>query len=234
MRGVILSVEDRFTFVLDDSGAFRKIYSKPSHKAGSEISFSESEYGGRRRRRVSTLSAVAACFVVLIGGFAFSNSWDWTSYAVYVDTNSSVRLDVNQFDRVISQQSLNADGADLLSKTKSNGNVISALDSIVNDAAKNGVVSDYGVSVTIAGAGSEKYKQLLNLTKKDMRFSNMHLSYVSKNEEMQALSNGATPNKYRLAKMAHEKYHTLPLKTAIKFQSDYLNDLISGNAIWQE
>jgi len=234
MQGIILRVEDRFSYILDDTGTFRKIYSKPSHKAGCEISIDKAESGGRRRTHIRTFSAVAACFVILVGGFAFSNSWDWTSYAVYVDVNPSVRLDVNKYDRVISQQSLNADGATLLSKAKPSGNVISALDSVLNDAAKEGKISDYGVAVTVVGSGDKKYKQLVKLTGGDQRFSVMHLSYTSKNEESKALSSGATPSKYKLAKMAHEKYRNLSLDTAIKFQSDYLQDLISGKVVWQD
>jgi len=228
MRGVILSVEDRFTYVLDETGAFRRIYSRSSHKAGGEIKLIEARSGGRRRSRILSFSAVAACFVILVGGFSFASSWDGTAYALYIDINPSVRFEVNNFDQVISQQSLNEDGAELLNSAKPNGYVMSALGSLVADAQESGTITEYGVAVTMVGGSNEKFQKLSEMADSAFSLVNVHLNYMTEQEESLALKHDATPHQFYLAKGVCEKYPDIGIEDALKMPMDYLNELLEN------
>jgi hypothetical protein len=180
------------------------------------------------------ISAIAACFVVLVGGYAFADKWDGAAYSIYVDINPSVKLEVNSFDQVISQQSLNPDGVALLQNAKPNGPVISALGSMIQEAARTDYITDNGITITMVGGDESKYKSLSALVQEAFGKFGVRLLYTTPEEEAYALKNGATPYKYDLAKRVHAAYPDLKIDTAVRLPAGYLEDLISGKVVWED
>jgi hypothetical protein len=178
------------------------------------------------------ISAIAACFIVMVSGYAFANEWDGAAYALYVDINPSVKLEVNSFDQVISQQSLNADGANLLDQAKPNGPVISAIGEMVSEAVRSDRVTDNGVTITMIGGDSERFAKLAGYAQKAVGGIGIRVVYATAEEEAYALKNGATPYKFDLAKRANVKYPGLKLETAVRLPAGYLEDLLSGKEVW--
>lgn len=66
---------------------------------------------GASRRWVGTMAAMAACLILVFTGL-FMNSMPYAS--VYMRINPEVRIDVNRRDMVVGVESVNADGAALL------------------------------------------------------------------------------------------------------------------------
>lgn len=93
--------------------------------------------------------AVAACSVALLGiaAVAVSAYRIPTSY-LSLDINPSVELGINTFGKVISAEAYNKDGETILNgQNVINGDVQSAVDTLVKSAAQNGFVAQDGSTV---------------------------------------------------------------------------------------
>jgi hypothetical protein len=178
------------------------------------------------------ISAIAACFVVMIGGYVFADKWDSAAYSLYIDINPSIKLDVNGFNQVITQQPLNSDGVDLLNKAKPNGSVISAIGDVVSEAVSSNYVTDDGVTITVIGGDSVRMEKLTSVVETAFETVGIKFVYATEAEEAFALEHGATPYKFDLAKRAYEKCEGLPLETAVLLPAGYLEDLLSGDEVW--
>lgn len=93
----------------------------------------------------AALASVAACAVLLIGGWTFYNQPQ--SYVSF-DINPSVELGINAFNRVVSAEGMNADGQALLQHSRlRNMSVEDCLQALVQEAAQQGYVKGDGSTV---------------------------------------------------------------------------------------
>jgi hypothetical protein len=234
MKGIILNLEKRFTYVLAEDGGFRKVYRKESHRVGDEISIDVAAIAasGRRKNRLRAISVIAACFVCLIGGTAFADQWDSADYSMYIDINPSVRLDVNGTGHVISESSLNADGAAVLDGSDSESSLVDSVKAIIKEAKDTGYIEQYGVTLTLVGASDEMVAEVREMMQGAVPGVDIHVMALTKEEEQDAYSHGVTPLKYKRALIATETYPELNMDQALSMSSEYLADLISGKATY--
>ena len=109
-------------------------------------------YGEKRRSRSirRAIPALAACLLVLCLGGAYL--YFTPTAFISVDINPSLELGVNRFDRVVSVEAYNADGAALTESLELKYlDYRDALEQIVNDQAVEGYLQDGVLSLTVAG-----------------------------------------------------------------------------------
>lgn len=111
----------------------------------------------RRTGRIKRLSAVAACFLVLVfaGGFGYNIYNTEVSYAD-MDVNPSIELEINRFDRVIGSRSYNYDGNEVLKKIEvKHKKTEDAVNAILEEMETSGYLVD-GELISVAIQSDEK------------------------------------------------------------------------------
>ena len=120
----------------------------------------------RRYLRIKRLTAIAACFVLMLFLGVFSHNIYYTETAyIDFDINPSLELFVNCFNRVIGANAYNPDGEALLSEVKvKNMSVDKALDELIDVTAQKGILQDGGlVSVTVQSLKGNEEKLLIDV-----------------------------------------------------------------------
>jgi len=108
---------------------------------------------GAMRKLMGATASIAACLMILIGGYAYYNTP--VNY-VSLDINPSVELGVNAFNRVVRAEGINADGQALLKQNRViNVSVESALQELVQAAVEQGYVAEDGSTVIALTALSD-------------------------------------------------------------------------------
>lgn len=111
-RGVILELQDGRAVVLDGSGRFRQVPAQPGWRPGDVVPLPG--------RKPYLWGGLAACLLAVLIG---CGAWLWLKQTALVslDINPSAELRLNRFGRVISTQTYNDAGADLLAETDVRG-----------------------------------------------------------------------------------------------------------------
>lgn len=218
-----------------------------SDRAGREA-FSARKIKGERRsfpmkKMIVTLSAVAACAILAVGGYAYYNTP--VNY-VSLDINPSVEFGINAFDRVVSAESYNEDGALLLSENKyTHQKLADAIDILVQEAAEQGFVQNDGTTVIAVTAESNNEKTAAELTSsceagihlalgKANASAIIYTDSVNLQLRTQAMEAGVSPGKFRLIEMLQtldpevtvEQYRNARI-TDILAEA---NEMMSGNS----
>ncbi len=114
MSYMVMECHPSYAVVLDRDGRFLKVANlryTPGQTVTEVILMQVPEQKAGRRWLYS-LSAVAACLVLLLGAALV---WFQMPYAsVYLTINPEVRIDVNRADRVVGLEGVNQDGKDLI------------------------------------------------------------------------------------------------------------------------
>jgi hypothetical protein len=247
MRGVVLQVENEYTWFLDETGCFRKMKSRPEHAVGAEIDVSpepvpparKSErklaqaHGRpvlrrRRRLRFRHVTSVAALILLLIGCTIFTNVWDSASYSLYLDINPSVRLEANSLDQIISYTPLNADGEALLESSRPRGSVVAGVATMISEAQSANLVTENGVQLTVVTEDAVKFKALEKLLSFNVYHFDVEVICVTPEEEQQAFSFGVTPMKYRRAQQVAEAFPDISLEQALGVNANVLKKILKG------
>lgn len=119
MSYLVMECNPAYAVVLDQEGRFIKV-ANLQYEVGQrveeviEMQIPQSAPQKRNMKRwISSIAAVAACFMLIIAG-AFYN--DQSTYAsVYMTINPQVRIDVNRRDKVVGVEGVNEDGKALVS-----------------------------------------------------------------------------------------------------------------------
>jgi hypothetical protein len=216
--------------VLDETGEFRRIYRKAGHEKGLRIGLLPSRGAGRRKERaLRNAIALVSCFVVFTGAYLFSGQWDGMAYALYVDINPSVKLQVNNYDQIISQQSMNPDGEQLLDNARPSGSVATAIDRLVKEASQSGFNMENGISITMVGGSDKKYEWLSGIVSRSFGGMKVQVVYVTPEEEQAALDYGVPPYRYLIAKQASAILPDLALDTAVHLPISFLESIVAAN-----
>ncbi len=128
-----------------------QIWDKPVVRAtGSEwyLDNTTSKRSGASRM-LKTLSALAACFFIFVVSVVVLNFR--TNASIYLDVNPSVELRINYFDRVISANASNRDGAVILENMNlKNTDLDVALNAILGSMVKHGYLSEASGTILIS------------------------------------------------------------------------------------
>ncbi|MCL2546704.1 MAG: hypothetical protein FWE06_05855 [Oscillospiraceae bacterium] len=143
MKAIVMSHEDGGTYVLDKAGAFKFVKGYESQPIGQEIELEpvlrKKNEASRERSFFHTFKPVllAACltFIVALGGFIWA--WNSQSLSIYVDSNFSVELQFNRFNRLISTRALNDDGVEIADNLGTGLTPAEAVVSVVRAAKQN-------------------------------------------------------------------------------------------------
>ncbi len=140
MRAVIVEVSGKNAVALKRGGEFIKIKNN-NYTIGQEIDVRRSNSNIIRMSR--RLSAVAAAFVIVIGGAVYGNAL-FNSPVSYVslDINPSIEYSLNEFDRVIDARGVNDDGAAIVEE--------------LGSEVKNKEITD-AISLTVEALEAENY-----------------------------------------------------------------------------
>lgn len=174
------------------------------------------KFGGKKiamKKILIAVSSVAACAIVAVAGYSLYNM---PINYVSLDINPSVELGVNVFNKVISTQSYNEDGALLLQDNHYQYlSVEKALLALLNEAKEQGYIAQDGSTVIAVTAESnnertaaklqDRCEDGLNLALKEGETSAVVYSdCMNLQLRTQAQENGLSPGKYRLLQILQE------------------------------
>lgn len=120
MNYLVMECRSAYAVVLADDGRFIKV-ANMRYEVGQtvteilELNLPQSEQPPVRsssRRWLSSLTAIAACLMLVFTSLFFMNQLPYAS--VYLTINPQVRIDVNRKDMVVGVEGVNADGETLL------------------------------------------------------------------------------------------------------------------------
>lgn len=158
MRFVILEIDEGKAVVIDQEGAFRSLPAREAWAVGMELDESALEEGRAKHppRFFRAASAVAACLAI---GICFG-VWLTRSVESYVDVsiNPAVRISVNRYGRVITAESINADGLSILSAIAPSKDLNETVRAIVLEAESEGYLKTggNGIRLTVASKKPDK------------------------------------------------------------------------------
>lgn len=159
------------------------------------------------KKMIAVLSSIAACAVLVIGGFAY---YDNPVNYVSLDINPSVEFGINAFDRVVSAEAYNEDGTQLLEAAPYiNLTLEEAVDTVVQEAVEQGFIMDDGSTVIAVTAESNEASTAtelqtvcesgINLALETQETSAIiYVDCVNLQLRTRAREAGVSPGKYRL------------------------------------
>ena len=122
---------------------------------------------GRRRRlssRMRLVPALACCLLVLLAGWGGYHTYFTPSAIISIDVNPSIELGVNRFDKVVSVEGYNEDGAALADAIDVKYmDYTQALTHILDsDAFAPYASEDAAVSIAVFGSDEQKSSEMLS------------------------------------------------------------------------
>ena len=233
MKGIIAEVRGNHMIVIAKNGDFSRCKKLPNCNIGDEINIPE-----RNMKSIyKNLTAVAACFLILImlssGVYAYYTPYSYVS----VDMNPSLELYVNRFERVIEVHAFNDEALQIIKASKGikNKNVSAALEQILGNAEEAGYLKKDAENSLMIVVSSKNSKQEAILIDKMSKTSTEVLSNISSNYEVimekikmekyqKAKEQNISPGKVMLAnrfkqakpEIDEEKVKNMPLQQAIK------------------
>ncbi len=163
MKAVVMEIKDRYMVVLDCSGRFQRLKYDYVSRIGDEIDMT----AVNRMPAVifKKLAAAAAIFLfTLCSGYGAVSYY--TPYAyVDIDINPSVELVLNRYLRVINVQSLNDDGARVVTNVSDikNNTMDNAVGILLENAEKQKFIADDRKNVvvfTVSGINDEPLENI--------------------------------------------------------------------------
>lgn len=162
MRYLVMECHESYAVLLDEKGRFHKAanlhYQVGDHVTEPFLMKTQEESKTPRRRMISTLIAVAACFVLLFGGFYAEFIAPFTS--IYIRINPAVCITLNHHGDVIALKGVNEDGVALLKEYDFHGkDRLTVTDELIERAIDMGYLSSGGeISVNIDTPDKAQFK----------------------------------------------------------------------------
>ncbi len=127
------------------------VLSDCSQKKGTVIYMTENQ---KSKRRIKAIIGIAACLVLLLGGFIGYRVYD-INYAVAstvsLDVNPSIEIKVNQKERILDVTPLNEDGKKVIGNMDFKGSSIDVtVNALIGSMLKNGYLNELANSILIS------------------------------------------------------------------------------------
>ncbi|OQB20480.1 MAG: Anti-sigma-I factor RsgI [Firmicutes bacterium ADurb.Bin182] len=157
MKAVVVEIRGRSAAVLSRDGCIKKVQNE-NFAIGQVIEMKEKT--SFKAGKLKVWAAAAAALIILVGGTSALASAPY-SY-VSVDVNPSIELTLNLFDRVISVEAVNEDGAEVLSRIDvnklNNQNINDAITKIITEISNEGYFERGEGGIIIAAASKNRSK----------------------------------------------------------------------------
>ena len=190
--------------------AFDEIHADEDLKAQTRAYLAR-EAQGRRRRSLSSrmrlVPALACCLLVLLAGWGGYHTYFTPSAIISIDVNPSLELGVNRFDKVVSVDGYNEDGAALADAVDVKYmDYAQALTLILDsDAFAPYTAEDAAVSIAVFGSDEQKSSEMLSQVQAcTAGYRNTHCYADNMEVATAAHAAGLSCGKYRAYLELHE------------------------------
>ena len=148
------------------------------------------------------MAAVMACFLLTLAlaGFGGYDLYFIPVSSISVDVNPSIELGINRFDRVVTVDTFNDDGYDVMSSLNVRFmDYRDAMDVILNQESEEAYLAeDACIAITVSGAAEGKQREMLaHLHTCASSYGNVHCSSGSHGEALEAHEAGMTLGRYQ-------------------------------------
>lgn len=161
MKAVVMKSKNKKAIILKDDGSFISVPNK-NYSVGQVLKFKDTISNNTISIKLIRVAAAAACLLFMVWGTAFAY-YSPQSY-VSIDINPSIELEINMFNRVISANGVNDDGAAVLEKLEiKNKSMEFALEMIMYQLNTDGYIKENPaktVVVAVHSSNHEKEKRL--------------------------------------------------------------------------
>lgn len=164
MKACVVEVRGNLAAVLTDEGCIIKVKNR-NYAIGQVIELK------KQAIHFSVRTAAVAASVAIVMLLGSVTAWAYYTPCTYVslDVNPSIEYSVNRFDRVLSAQAVNSDGADILSDLSLNNKTIDeAIRDTVDEIQSDGYFKDSGGIVISTSGDDEQAAQGLAENLKDV------------------------------------------------------------------
>lgn len=206
MKNIVLEINQNEAVILSDDGAVSKIRNN-NYSIGQVISMENTK---KPKSKFYTFAAsfVAAMIVLTVGAFAYYTPVSYVS----LDVNPSIEYSINLFDRVLTFESVNEDGEEIIQNLNlKNKKISQALEETLDKIVAEGYITkDENAGVVISVSDSAKAELLINeIMKKTEKYlaENDETSEIDVDVEVEAVGKervaeahelGITPGKLNL------------------------------------
>lgn len=183
--------------------AFGKIHAEHGLRSRTMEFLADTANEYRKNRRIISsrrLIAATACFVLLLSAVIGYSVYLTPAYAISIDINPSIELGINRFNKVVSVDTYNEDGYDIMSAL--DVYYLDYTDALKLILADNGmkeyIVQDQLISVAVFGKNEDKNNEVLNnVAACTSSYSNVHCSSGNSGEVSAAHDAGMSCGKYK-------------------------------------
>lgn len=173
--------------------AFNSVHAEESLK-NETINFINSKRKSQKSiafKLVPVMSALIIVFGMLVFGY---NLYSTPVTAISIDTNHSIELGINRFDKVVTISSFNEDGTTLENEIDVKHCSYSEAIKRISEAFE----SDEGISITVAGKeGKQKIKIISDIEKFTEENKSVNFDKATKKEVKEAHEKGLSFGKYK-------------------------------------
>ena len=157
---------------------------------------------GYKKRTASAyrIAAVLACFMILMFGGGGYYLFFIPVSSISVDVNPSIELGINRFDRVVTVDTYNEGGQNIMSALNVRFlNYRDAMDMILNQESEEAYLTDDTcIAITVSGAAEGKQREMLAcLHTCASSYGNVHCSSGSHGDALAAHEAGMTLGRYQ-------------------------------------
>lgn len=188
--------------------AFDQIHAEDALKAQTRACLTREAQSRRHRSgRMRLISALACCLLVLLAGWGGYHVYFTPSAIISIDVNPSLELGVNRFDKVVSVEGYNDDGAALADAVDVKYmDYAQALTRILDsDAFAPYTSEDAAVSIAVFGSDEQKSSEMLSQVEAcTAGYRNTHCYADSMEVAAAAHAAGLSCGKYRAYLELHE------------------------------
>lgn len=179
---------------------FDKIYAENELKTQTKALIAYQIRNKHKNRMRRHMVSVMACFLFFIMGFSGYHLYFTQTAMISIDINPSIELNINRFDKVISIDSYNDDGVELVNALDIKFmNYKSAIDEILNtEMITKNFVNNETLSIVVVGKDEQKSKEMYDNIQNNMsEKQNVCCDMGNFNEVNEAHQAGLSVGKYR-------------------------------------
>lgn len=176
-RGIIISLRRHSAIVLTSKGEFKKIKIHEEKKIGEEATGKEKKNIGHYKKHIAIffgLIFLIVCITII--------KYNSVSTTLVIETTSQIKLEVNSFNRVLSEFSTNDKGREMLSTLNLKDEKLdTALYEILKYASSNKMIPSDGVLITVTGHAIEYGK--IPISEGFINEENLHIKFNNSGNE---------------------------------------------------
>lgn len=183
-KGIIMKIEKDYAIVMCTSGSFVRVVLKDNMTIGQKIFFFQDDIYEKKsniisfNKNIKSYFSIAAAFLIFFIGQFTINNFIVDTY-IGIDINPSLELGLNKYSKVISVNSLNNDGENIIENRKLKGlSINNAINEIIDVSKELNYINNenHSVFLTIETKGKEKegLEKTLEIVKeenKDIEFN---------------------------------------------------------------